>query len=1012
MFFHDAWAWDGDSIHVVISEVLWMGSDLSTADEWVELTGWSSNVLSQPLSLSGWTLTSQNSAGNETVIARFPSGLSISSGASLIVSNYDRAHSRLDIDPACISTTMSLPNTKLLLRLRDRSGALIDSIDDGVGNPFAGTNTSMAKASMERIDLATAGNEITNWKAATVSLHIDSGSIVIANPGVIIKKEPSIETQNSSTNSIQNVCPTMAGARIIVQSGVLSGIDPVTVNVQAAVDSGSLVGSTCTWDFGDGFTSTSCNPGVHTLRSVGPSALSLTIVNQCGNTVTQSLPTFVEAKRSASPSSEVAEKSPTFVCKPVTFSGVSITELFPNPSGTELDQEWIELHNETDHMLPLCGWQLDDAIGQSKPYDLSGFQIPGNEYLVFPSAKTKVGLNNDHDAVRLIGPYQQGGTGVLVTLVYDAAPENKTYALDRDGEWRWTDFPSLNAPNIFASPNLEPQKEEVSLSAALPNPEGDDEFDEWVSIKNVTVYPIWLNGWYIRNHAGKKFTLDGIVLGHQEALRIELERTGFVLGNTQEQLQLYDRAGSLQSVLVWKNAKSNQVVRAFSSQEKQEATVLRVVDGETIQVAIGSHPEKRKIRVLGIDSPDLLEEGSFSLYGLQSKNFLSDLIINKKVVLEFDSISVDADGKIPAYVRTEDHIDIARTLLAAGQASADRRSDFHRKNEYIFYEEKAREENYGLWADAAYRDLADVHVQQQLWQALAEEEGVDLVVSQQGRVASGTVIDFKSSLPVRLFVSEGGSSFRSLTGSYIVSADVTLRYYAETLPEVGIRKRSTVAAASFIVDGSPTDAQIILHEISPSSNPEWIELFNTSDFDADISGWVIDDEVGKGSKPYMLPPGTSIPAQGVLVLDHNQTGLSLRNTGEEITLSDSEGGLRDSVSYPSVPKDRSYAISNQSWCLTRNPTPLGENICVTKTPPKIKKSVQKKSPKKAKITKSVKVDEELSTMMNLLGSGATIYEPPLSAGRLLPYALWLLLFLASGSLFGLWFVRKGVYRQK
>ena len=43
------------SVNVVISEVMWMGSDLSTADEWVELAAFSDGAAA-PASLSGWTL--------------------------------------------------------------------------------------------------------------------------------------------------------------------------------------------------------------------------------------------------------------------------------------------------------------------------------------------------------------------------------------------------------------------------------------------------------------------------------------------------------------------------------------------------------------------------------------------------------------------------------------------------------------------------------------------------------------------------------------------------------------------------------------------------------------------------------------------------------------------------------------------------------------------------------------------------------------------------------------------
>src|SRR3990167_1234446 len=57
--------------HVVITEIFWMGSDLSTADEWVELFNTDEATASLPQSLSGWTLTMLSSAGAEQVMVRF-----------------------------------------------------------------------------------------------------------------------------------------------------------------------------------------------------------------------------------------------------------------------------------------------------------------------------------------------------------------------------------------------------------------------------------------------------------------------------------------------------------------------------------------------------------------------------------------------------------------------------------------------------------------------------------------------------------------------------------------------------------------------------------------------------------------------------------------------------------------------------------------------------------------------------------------------------------------------------
>jgi hypothetical protein len=80
--------------------------------------------MSLPRSVSGWTLVSVK-AGVETVLARLPDIL-LSSGSAIVIANNRAASSRLALEPAVVTTGMSLPNTQLLLRLKDGSGSLLD----------------------------------------------------------------------------------------------------------------------------------------------------------------------------------------------------------------------------------------------------------------------------------------------------------------------------------------------------------------------------------------------------------------------------------------------------------------------------------------------------------------------------------------------------------------------------------------------------------------------------------------------------------------------------------------------------------------------------------------------------------------------------------------------------------------------------------------------------------------------------------------------------------------------
>jgi endonuclease YncB( thermonuclease family) len=179
------------SAHVFISEIMWSGTDLSSSDEWLEIGSSSGTV-----SLGGWKITSLNSSGIDVSIAEFGSGASIGSGEYLVVSRFSATGSRLLEDPFLQSSRVSLPNTKLLVKLIDAGGHIIDQADDGVGNPIAGSNAAFPqwKASMERISSTIAGNTVAAWRTATTFLGFDDGASLFGTPGYQNATGPSVDT--------------------------------------------------------------------------------------------------------------------------------------------------------------------------------------------------------------------------------------------------------------------------------------------------------------------------------------------------------------------------------------------------------------------------------------------------------------------------------------------------------------------------------------------------------------------------------------------------------------------------------------------------------------------------------------------------------------------------------------------------------------------------------------------------------------------------------------------------
>jgi hypothetical protein len=122
----------------------------------------------------------------------------------------------------------------------------------------------------------------------------------------------------------------------------------------------------------------------------------------------------------------------------------------------------------------------------------------------------------------------------------------------------------------------------------------------------------------------------------------------------------------------------------------------------------------------------------------------------------------------------------------------------------------------------------------------------------------------------------------------------------------------------------PVQSDIVINEllpvnvtIAPDQNGEfddWIELYNKSNTERDISGYFLSDNKDHFSK-WQFPSGTAIPGKGYLIIwaddDSAQVGLhanfKLSSLGEEVLLSTPEGDLIDKVIYPGQTIELSFA---------------------------------------------------------------------------------------------------------
>ncbi len=132
--------------------------------------------------------------------------------------------------------------------------------------------------------------------------------------------------------------------------------------------------------------------------------------------------------------------------------------------------------------------------------------------------------------------------------------------------------------------------------------------------------------------------------------------------------------------------------------------------------------------------------------------------------------------------------------------------------------------------------------------------------------------------------------------------------------------------------GTPPADTLFINEILPApndidwdgdgigdSNDEWIELYNPLARPLGLGGWRMQDATGI---TYNIPLSATVPAKGFATLYKAQTGISLNNGGDSLTLFHPNGTIIDSFSYDHSP---GY---DETWCRLPDSGPTWSADCV------------------------------------------------------------------------------------
>jgi micrococcal nuclease len=143
---------------------------------------------------------------------------------------------------------------------------------------------------------------------------------------------------------------------------------------------------------------------------------------------------------------------------------------------------------------------------------------------------------------------------------------------------------------------------------------------------------------------------------------------------------------------------------------KDYIIVKRVVDGDTFEI---DTPEKTKVRLLGIDTPEKYESAklekdadrsgqdkkTIQKLGKLASEYAKNLLEGKKVKLMPEPNYEDKDkyGRLLRYVYLEDGTLFNKKIIEDGYANAYTKFEISKLGEFIQAEKFARENNRGLW---------------------------------------------------------------------------------------------------------------------------------------------------------------------------------------------------------------------------------------------------------------------------------------------------------------------------
>ncbi len=564
--------------------------------------------------------------------------------------------------------------------------------------------------------------------------------------------------------------------------------------------------------------------------------------------------------------------------------------------GTEAsyNDEWIELKNTTEAEIDVTGWIIKDTDDKLEII-LEGI-IPSQGYFVLERTDDTTLPEIEADQI-YTGALKNSGIGLILLDSTGNAVDNvenwvagnndTKETMQREALDKWCTFmPTPKAENTCPEPEPEVEEviqeeleineppviqpveieeevviEEVELRAyseeditfikVLPNPDGEDKGNEWIELKNNTNKVINLKEWKLLDAKPSEFTFDFWEVYPGESVKFFQTAFKLNLNNKEDHLSLIDPMGNVIDTMEWKSAQSGQVI--FQTRYLVDGipgTVTRIVDGDTFVATVNEQP--LKIRLIGVDTPETVHpRKGMEWFGKRAHKYLEDKLLDKEVIFDFEERKMDRYGRLLAYVFIEGEF-INAEIIKGGYGHAYTRFPFRYLEEFKQFEAEAKSKKLGLWESKTSKALVALEKTKMRYDPdeLTEAKNLDL----------------------ELKIEVEPEEAPALIGPKCLSEHLKIEAIMPA-PEKG--------------------------------GHEFIRIKNTGKETVCLSGWSLDDNQEKGSKPFKITGG-SIAPNGVRTFRRTETGIALNNSNDCAHLIDETGQSVDHICYGKTHKNEVF----------------------------------------------------------------------------------------------------------